>query len=97
MGHTVTLPRFYAKLRYNLRFTISVQVMIIAFVIVVFGGKVISSIVASSWMGRARTFVMAGCAAVAVAARVTGAELYWVARTGLTEHAALAVLRRMVR
>ena len=77
----------------NLRFTISVQVTVVAFIIVVFGGKVISSIVASSWMGRARTFVVAGCAAATVAARVTGTKFYRVARAGLTEHAALAVLR----
>jgi len=81
----------------NLRFTISVQVTIVAFIIVVFGGKVISSIVASSWMGRACTLVMAGCAVATIAAGVTGAKLYRVARAGLTEHAALAVLRRVVR
>ena len=77
----------------NLRFTISVQVTIVAFIVVVLGGKVISSIVASSWMGRACTLIVARCAAATVAARVTGTKLYRVARAGLTEHAALTVLR----
>ena len=73
----------------NLRFTISIQVTIVEVIVVVFRGIVVVSIIASSWMERARTFVVAGCIAAAVMAHVTGTKLYRVARAGLTEHGAM--------
>ena len=77
----------------NLRFTISIQITIVEFIIVVFGGIVVASIVTSSWMLWACALVVAGHVTATITACVAGTKFYRVARAGLTEQAVLSVLR----
>ena len=81
----------------NLRFTISVQVTIVKFIIVVFGGKIIRPVVAVSRVNQTSFLVVAGGRAATVAALIARAELYWVPGVCAAKHTALAVLFGMIR
>jgi len=74
----------------DLRFTISVQVGVVV-IVVMFRGIVVSSIIASSQMGRACSFVVTRGEAKAVVTTIAWAKFYWVSRRHLAEHAIVLV------
>jgi len=76
----------------NLRFTISVQITIVADIVIVLGGIVVSSVVAISRVGWASSLIVAGGRPTAVGAVPAGAELYWVPGTCAAKRTALVVL-----